>query len=25
MDNPRGGGHMKMVQHMDGKRTGDCK
>jgi len=25
MDNPRAGGHMKMVQHMDGKRTGDCK
>jgi hypothetical protein len=24
MDNPRGGGKMKMVQHMTGTRTGDC-
>jgi hypothetical protein len=24
MTNPRGGGTMKMVQHMTGQRTGDC-
>ena len=25
MANPRGGGMMKMTQHMTAQRTGDCK
>ena len=24
MDNPRGGGKVKVIQHMTGQRTGDC-